>query len=82
MTADPFGLGDLPAWQQEMARHVLSSERFEVQVNTGRRNGRTLAQRYAIEGAVALGGHVHLAARDGLWCITPSALGPLWEKIR
>ena len=53
----------------------------------GRKAGRALAQRLAIRQHVILGGHVHVAAIDGLWCVTGTPeqvdrIGVLWEKIR
>ena len=53
----------------------------------GRSSGKMLAQRLAIRQQVLLGGHMHVAAPDGLWCITADprqmlSIGPLWEKIR
>ena len=49
---------------------------------SGRRSGKALAQRMAILAALKEGEDVHVAARDGLWRVTPTGIGPLWEKIR
>lgn len=78
--------GELPAWQARTLEAVLSGQRI-APVAMGRANGRSTADRLGIKGAVALSGHIHVLARDGLWCVTGSerqvmTLGPLWEKIR
>jgi hypothetical protein len=49
---------------------------------SGRRGGKSLAQRTQVLAAVADGAEVHVAGRDGLWRVMPTGIGPLWEKIR
>jgi hypothetical protein len=56
-------------------------------IASGRRAGRAWAHRLAILEQLALEEHAHVAAVDGLWCVTGSPeqvlrIGPLWEKIR
>ena len=39
------------------------------------------AQRAWLHDELAAGGRVHVAAMDGLWCVTATGIGPLWRKI-
>lgn len=71
----------LSPWQQQMLDAVLSGQPLRY-VPAGRASGRMIAQRYAIAGAVAMSGHLHLVARDGLWCVTATDIGMLWERLR
>lgn len=79
--------GDLlPEWQKRYVDAVLSGEYQDVSMSVGRSGGRRWAHRYALWGALALGGHVHVLARDGMWCVTGTGeqlatFGPLWEKL-
>ena len=45
-------------------------------------SGKQGAQRAMVLGAVAAGRVVHVAGAGGLWRVTPTGIGPLWEKIR
>ena len=49
---------------------------------SGRRGGKSLAQRTQVLAAVAGGQVVHVAGPGGLWRVMPTGIGPLWEKIR
>ena len=64
----------------------MSSEdagwRYQVPIHAGRGTGKAAAQRKALLAALADGMEVHVAARDGLWRVTATNIGPLWEKIR
>ena len=40
------------------------------------------AQRRWIRDQLRLEGHLHVAASDGLWCVTATGIGPLWRKLR
>jgi hypothetical protein len=51
-------------------------------IQRGRAHGKSAAQRKAILDALADGHEVHVAGRDGLWRVTATGIGPLWEKIR
>lgn len=81
-------LPDLPEWQQRWIDLMLSGQPVHWQASFGRSSGRHHADRTALLGALALGdGHVHVAARDGLWCVTGTGdqlatYGPLWERLR
>lgn len=50
--------------------HVLLSQ--------PRQNGKMAAHRERIDAA----DHVHVYARDGLWCVTRQPIGLLWRKLR
>jgi hypothetical protein len=49
---------------------------------SGRRGGKSIAMRKMVLAAVADGQVVHVAGPGGLWRVTPTGIGPLWEKIR
>jgi hypothetical protein len=49
---------------------------------SGRRNGRMAAQRQFIRHVLLTEGHLHVAATDGLWCVSATGIGPLWRKLR
>ena len=49
---------------------------------SGKKGGKSLAQRAMVLAAVADGRVVHVAGWDGLWRVMPTGIGPLWEKIR
>lgn len=51
-------------------------------IQGGRAGGKPAAQRKAVLTAIEAGHEVHVAARDGLWRVTATGIGPLWEKIR
>jgi hypothetical protein len=51
-------------------------------IASGRRGGKSLAMRQMVLAAVADGQVVHVAGPGGLWRVTPTGIGPLWEKIR
>jgi hypothetical protein len=71
----------LTRWQQHMLdAFARADQSFTVQ-QLGRRSGRAAAHRLAIAAALALGGHVHVEAHDGLWCVRSTALGALWEQL-
>jgi hypothetical protein len=66
-----------------MAGVSSSDEGWHYQVAiSGRRSGKASLQRNALLVALADGHEVHVAARDGLWRVTATGIGPLWEKIR
>jgi hypothetical protein len=48
---------------------------------SGRRGGKSAAQRKMLLDALADGLEVYVAGRDGLWRVTATGIGPLWEKI-
>ena len=48
----------------------------------GKKGGKSLAHRTRILAAAADGQHVHVGAKDGLWCVRATGIGPLWRKIR
>jgi hypothetical protein len=89
--ADLLGLPELTPWQKRILAGFLDPSAAgvpwrEVTVSRGRSAGRAAADRYALRGALALGGHVHVCARDGLWCVTGTGeqlatFGPLWERL-
>jgi hypothetical protein len=68
-------------WQQSVLDAFARADRSFTVQQLGRASGRATAQRLAIAAALALGGHVHVAAHDGLWCVRPTALGALWEQL-
>jgi hypothetical protein len=80
-------LRDLPPWQARFMDAMLSGDLSRVQVPSGRANGHRTAQRLGLLGSVLMTGHIHVAGRDGLWCVTGDPrqvgdIGPLWEKLR
>lgn len=48
----------------------------------GRSYGKSAEHRAFIRRQLADEGHVHVASADGLWCVTATAIGPLWRKVR
>ena len=49
----------------------------------GRRgNGKATWMRLDVERRARNGEHAHLAARDGLWCVTAQPVGFLWARLR
>jgi hypothetical protein len=83
---------DMTPWQRRIAEAVLDPgfRGFDPHLTAiaGRRAGKAAAARAYVEGMAVLGVHQHVAARDGLWCVTRQPLGPararpvlLWAKL-
>ena len=73
------------AWQLDLLDRLLAlppGARLTPDIAVGRRNGKALADRFAINAACAFGLHVHVVGRDGLWCVNGTDIGPLWERLR
>ena len=73
------------AWQLDLLDKLLAlppGSNLRPSLEIGVRNGRAMAQRFAINAACALGHHVHVCAHDGLWCVNGTEIGPLWEHLK
>jgi hypothetical protein len=73
----------LAAWQRQIWDMLLSepARPLRLTLHTGRRNGRSYAQRKAIEAAALAGAHIHYLARDGRWGVVWQPAGFLWIKL-
>lgn len=79
-------LPDIPDWQKLFIDDMLAGRVRYGAIMYGRSGGRMQAHRYALVSQLIAAGHAHVAARDGLWCVTGDrrqllSLGPLWERL-
>jgi hypothetical protein len=83
---------DMTPWQRRVAEQVLDPgfRGFDPHLTAigGRRAGKAAARRAHAESLAIAGIHLHVAARDGTWCVTrqPMALTRarpvlLWAKL-
>jgi hypothetical protein len=79
--ADAIGKS-LSRWQQHVLDAFMRSSSSTAAVLGGRIGGRSTAQLLAIGAALARDEHVHVAARDGLWCVQLTSLGAVWLRLR
>ncbi len=87
MSDELCGVPVMPWQQQAVERWLAGKPDASVTMPSGRSGGKVSAQRYAIRATLARDGHIHVGAKDGLWCVTGTGMqlvtfGPLWEKIR
>lgn len=78
-------LTSMTPWQRRMLDRVMDPDfsGFSLRAGEigGRRAGRVLATRIAIEWAAARGTHIHWACRGGLWCVTRQPIGLLYARL-
>lgn len=67
-------------WQRKLTAAVFSGER-PAYLTAAMSRGRIAHMRTLTEFAAADGEHVHLAGRDGQWCVTLQPAGFLYVRI-
>ncbi len=85
------GLPEPTEWQKRVLDDLLSlhaggAPRMQVMRTRAQQSGKMLVTRYAIWARLINEGHAHVAARDGLWCVTGdmrqlATFGRLWERL-
>lgn len=70
----------MTSWQRELTAALFSGER-PAYLTAARSRGRIAYMRTLADFAAASGGHVHLAGRDGQWCVTLQPAGFLYARV-